>query len=142
MFPWLWIYAPRTSWPWSGAVTQGFSLDAFFRAIAPSAGDPDIEHRVFDEASYGKQLGWLTDIVVDAMGHLPPPPPKSDAEDSLKKLRDLHEKIKGIKAEHVTDSANAAIAALNRLKAESLDEFRRVLEPYTRALPSSESSPK
>jgi hypothetical protein len=66
MFPWIWLYAPNVSWPLSGAVDV--SLDAFFRGIQPGAGVPAIEKRVFEQASYGKQLGWLTDVVVDALG--------------------------------------------------------------------------
>ena len=35
MFPWLWIFAPAIRFPWSGAVAQDFTLDAFFRGIRP-----------------------------------------------------------------------------------------------------------
>jgi hypothetical protein len=138
MFPWLWIYAPQTSWPWSGAVTQGFTLDSFFRAIAPGAGVPDIEQRVFEQASYGKQLGWLTDVVVDAIDGAALRAPEARA--SFASLRELHGKIERIKAEHGADSADAAIALLDRLAAESPDQLRRILARYAGAIASSSAS--
>ena len=61
MFPWLWIFAPTTYWPLSGAVSQDLTPEAFFRGIRPGAGVPGIEKQVFEQASYGKQLGWLID---------------------------------------------------------------------------------
>jgi hypothetical protein len=128
MFPWLWIYAPQISWPLSGAVTEQLSTDAFFRGIKPGAGVPAIEQQVFDQASYGKQLGWLTDVLVEAIDartlHSP------EAQASLVNLKQLSAKVERIKREHRQDRADAAIAVLDKIQADSPEELKRLLLRY------------
>ena len=124
MFPWLWIFAPLTYWPLSGAVSQDLVPDAFFRGIPPGAGVPAIERQVFEQASYGKQLGWLGDVVVAIDANAL----RSDgARKALASLRTLHDKVERIKIEHRRDRADAAIALLDRIAADSPEELRRVL---------------
>jgi hypothetical protein len=130
MFPWLWIFAPLTYWPLSGAVSQDFSLDAFFRAIGPASGAPSVEQRAFEQASYGRQLGWLTDVIVEAVK--PTALSSLEASQSFASLEDLHAKIKLMKAEHRRDQAKAAIALLDRMAAEDPDELARLLQRYGR----------
>jgi len=62
MAPWFLLWAPYYA-PLSGQVQQAFSLDAFFGSIAPAAGDGNIERAVFSYASYGRQIGMLSDVV-------------------------------------------------------------------------------
>jgi hypothetical protein len=146
MFPWIWIFAPQTFWPLSGAVD--LSLDAFFRGIQPGAGVPEIEKRVFEQASYGKQLGWLTDVVVDALG--PKKLKSAEAKGSLASLEKLHTKIETIKsgyrqarADARTDAradartdvradarTDAAIALLDQMQSDSPEELKRLLARY------------
>jgi len=125
MFPWLWIFAPTTYWPFSGAVSQEISPDTFFNAIRPGAGVPGIEKRVFEQASYGKQLGWLTDVLVDSIDGNGLK--SAEAQAALDNLKELRTKMKRIKDEHRHDQADAAIALLDRIEADSPDELRRVL---------------
>jgi hypothetical protein len=94
MFPWLWIYAPQVYGPLSGAVTQDVTT-AFFRGIKPGAGSPQIEREVFDQASYGKQLGLLMDIIVGAIDEAALRTP--EARESFAKLKVLHAQVQRIK---------------------------------------------
>jgi hypothetical protein len=128
MFPWLWINATKVRFPLSGAVEQDLSTDAFFEGIKPGAGVPAIEKRVFEQASYGKQLGWLTDLLLAAIGESTPLSP--DARDALAKLKTLQAKAKRIKDEHREDRFEAATALLDRMQAESPAELARVLRRY------------
>jgi len=128
MFPWLWINATKVRFPLSGAVEQDLSTDAFFEGIKPGAGVPAIEKRVFEQASYGKQLGWLTDVLIAAMGEHTSLPPEAHA--ALEKLKNLQARAKRIKDEHRADRVEAATALLDRMQAESPDELRRVLQRY------------
>ena len=128
MFPWLWIFAPAIRFPWSGAVAQDFTLDAFFRGIRPGAGVPAIEQQVFEQASYGKQLGWLIDVLVDAID--PNALRVPEAQKALASLNALRLKAERIKADHREDLADAAIALLDRIQEDSPDELRRVLLRY------------
>jgi hypothetical protein len=131
MFPWFWIYAPQTAWYWplSGAVSQDFVTDLFFRGIQPGAGVPGIERKVFDQASYGKQLGWLTDVVVGMLGEAGKAPTEQ-AKKSMESLKGLHHKIEGIKTNHRADQADAAIALLQKIADDSPEELARVLARY------------
>ena len=53
-------------WPFSGAVNQAITAPWFSPSYTVNyAGDPTVEHRVVSEvASYGRQLGWLDEIVL------------------------------------------------------------------------------
>lgn len=128
MFPWFWIYAPHVHWPWSGAVTQDISPETFFAGIKPNAGVPEIERRVFEQASYGRQLGWLMDVVVHALQ--PQALQGEEARASLRKLQVLHAKVERIKTEHREDLVAAAIALLQKIEDDSPEELKRVLLRY------------
>jgi hypothetical protein len=128
MFPWLWIYAPVTRWPWSGAVRENVSPETFFGGIKPEAGDGEIERQVFERASYGRQLGWLTDVVLGAVD--PDTVRSPAARASLESLRNLAGEVARIKGEDHRARVDAAIALLDRLAADSPEELHRVLARY------------
>jgi len=127
MFPWLWINATDLRFPLSGEVDQDLS-ETFFNGIKPGAGVPGIEKQVFDQASYGKQLGWLTDVLVEAISARAMK--SAEGRESLAKLKDLHSKIGRIKKDHRQDRFDAATALLDRMQADSPDELRRLLRRY------------
>ncbi|MEY3202597.1 MAG: hypothetical protein RIR70_2147, partial [Pseudomonadota bacterium] len=65
MFPWLFLWSPQVRFPWSGAVEQSISPAAFFGSITAPYGNGAIEQAVFSGvASYGRQLGILSEIVL------------------------------------------------------------------------------
>jgi hypothetical protein len=66
MVPWFWIWAPQLRFPWSGDVVQDIepSTSWFFKGIQPGAGNARIEEEAFAVASYGKQLGLLTEVLI------------------------------------------------------------------------------
>ena len=103
MFPWIWIFAPVSYFPWSGAVDQAFTMDSFFRAMPAGAGVPEIEKQAFTQASYGRQLGWLTDVLLDAID--PATLPTDDARAALTNLKTLRAKIERMKLRHETAGA-------------------------------------
>lgn len=128
MFPWLWIYAPQIAWPLSGAVTEAFSTDAFFRGIKPGAGVPAVEQQIFEQASYGKQLGWLMDVLLEAID--PAMLRSAEAQASLLNLKKLEAKVERIKREDRQERLDAAIALLDRLQTDSPQELARLLQRY------------
>ncbi len=133
MLPWLWIFAPVNYWYWplSGAVKENISPETFFGAmIQPGAGDPELERQAFELASYGKQLGWLTDVVVAATR--PEALGSDEARRSFESLRTLHDQIGELKKVHHQTRSAQAIALLDRLQAESPQELQRVLARYGR----------
>ena len=66
MYPWLWLWAPQFRFPFSGSVAQDYepNTEWFFGAISPSAGDGKVERRAFEVASYGRQIGLLTEALL------------------------------------------------------------------------------
>jgi hypothetical protein len=103
MFPWLWLWAPQVHFPWSGSVAQQIAPDTdwFFAGIEPRAGDARIERRAFGVATYGKQLGLITEVLL-ALAEEAPPASKGARESiaRLKKIRDEIERIKVDEAVH------------------------------------------
>lgn len=97
MYPWLWFWAPQLHFPWSGSVAQNIDPAVFFGMIQPGAGHPRIEERAFSSvASYGKQLGLITEVLLAlAAGN---PAVKGEVADSLDKLGKIREKIEQLKA--------------------------------------------
>ena len=78
MFPWLWFWAPQVHLPWSGNVAQDIepSTSWFFRGIRPQSGDGEIEERAFAVASYGRQLGLITEVLLELAEQLAPASPQ------------------------------------------------------------------
>ncbi len=127
MFPWFWLWAPRFNYPWSGNVAQDISPDTtwFFGAIKPQAGIGEVEKEIFDVASYGKQLGLITEVLLslasaDAID-------SAKAAESLQRLKEIHAEIEKVKAENSHRLAEAAAAMLRKLRARDRDAFTRVL---------------
>lgn len=106
MWPWFWFLTPNTYFPWhgninfplSGSVTQDLSQTWFEQQIrnSPSAGDPIQEERIFEIASYGQQLGIITDILLDlakSEGALS----STDGQKAFEHLQKIHTKVEQIK---------------------------------------------
>lgn len=94
MYPTQWSWAPQIHLPWSGSVAQEIGLKSWFDAIPAKAGDGDLELQVFNHASYGRQLGWLSELLLDLAQRLPAPA----TEDGMKALHALKETAVAIKS--------------------------------------------
>lgn len=97
MFPWNFNWAPVVHYPWSGAVRQVIApeTDWFFGSIPPGGGNSKIEQRVFEEvASYGKQLGLITEVLMEGMDQMRL---NEKGQRSLARLKEIAEQIEKIK---------------------------------------------
>lgn len=95
MYPMQWFWAPQVHLPWSGGVAQQIGLRPWFQAIPASAGDGELEQRAFETASYGRQLGWLTEVLLDIAKVAAPTTDEGKA--SLAKLVKTAEAIQALK---------------------------------------------
>lgn len=97
MFPWLWLWAPQVRLPFSGDVAQDIepSLDLFFAGIKPRSGNARIEAQAFDVASYGDQLGVITQLLLELAER--EPAEVQAASRPLQELREIHGRIQAIK---------------------------------------------
>lgn len=125
MFPWfpsVWCWAPQVHFPWSGAVQQRIEPHTswFAEQIPPEAGNARIEEQAFAKASYGRQLGLLTEVLIDVAAQAEGLQPQ--AEQALCRLRALKQEIDAIKqaeyAAAATRLADEVLAVRERGGAE------------------------
>ncbi len=130
MLPWLSYSAGDLHFPFSGSVAQDISPAAewFFGAIRPEAGDGQVEKEIFEVASYGRQLGLITEVLLALVGEHPVQ--GEAAQKSLERLRCYNEKIQKIKEANRDRTAEAATLLLEKLRASDPDAFQRVLRTF------------
>jgi hypothetical protein len=93
------------------------------------AGKWPIEQQIITNvASYGKQLGWLAEIVLTLANR------DGISTEAVEKLTRAVEHMNQIKTEHAQKAEEEARDALDRLKVDDPDEFRRILSEYWREL--------
>ena len=97
MFPWLWFWAPQIHFPWSGDVAQRIAPNTrwFFQGIPANAGDAEIEEKAFSVASYGRQLGLITEVLIELAEQAGVISPA--AATSLERLKSIRAQIERIK---------------------------------------------
>ena len=107
-------FNPEVHWPFSGSVTQDIHP-----SLLAKAGSQDTELRVLREvASYGKQIGVLSDLLLAVAAALPPKKLGSDGDCALEQLRAMVDDIARIKDQQhpLPDSPEAARALIVALK--------------------------
>lgn len=110
--------------PLSGAVNQRIAT-AF---LSPSfvvnyEGNARIEERIVSEvASFGRQIGWLSELVLELAGR------EGLEGETLGKLRDAQKRIAAIKANAADTALEKAEDALRRLEQEHPEQHRALLE--------------
>lgn len=126
MFPWLFLFAPQWHLPFSGSVAQRIEprTQWFFDAIDARAGNGQIERQAFEVASYGRQLGLLTEVLIDLAEAVPPKSPK--ARESLRRIRGIQAEIENIKAGEPAALVRDVEQALDRLQKHHPAEFERL----------------
>ena len=132
MFPWLWVWAPQLRLPFSGDVTQDIepSVSAFFKSIRPEAGNARIEERAFAVASYGKQLGLLTDLLIEVAQRALPDKGSSDTTlRELERIRDEIENIKRAEYEAEAVALEAQVEAIAARGGPRAAQLARRLKP-------------
>jgi hypothetical protein len=123
MFPWLWIWAPQLHYPWSGDVAQRIEPDTdwFFGAIAPQAGVAAVERKAFEVASYGRQLGLITEVLLDLAEQLPAA--SDEAQAARTRLQDIRKRIDVLKREDEADTARRLVEEVERLRGRNPEAF-------------------
>lgn len=135
-------FNPLQSWfdiiraPFSGNVDQHIVTPWFSPNVTVNyGGNFEIERRVVGEvASFGRQIGWLGEIVDKLAAGEPPP------AEAVDKLRSAMKRIAAIKEQVQADSEDEAAGALDRLERQDRERLRALLERRLRAL-SAERKP-
>lgn len=133
MFPWLYYWAPQFHYPFSGAVNQDIAptTDWFFGGISSKAGDAKLEQDIFKKvASYGTQLGVLTDTVLWlAEGAAPDKTPPA-----LKELRDLQKEVEKLKSGRRDEKLAQVETVLEKLAQAEPKKLQDLLERHLTSL--------
>lgn len=114
--------------PLSGDVSQRITAPWFSPSLTVNyAGDPVVEDRVVTEvASYGRQIGWLSEVVLALAKNETPP------SDALNRLKEAAEKIEAIKTKVHRSSLDAANAALDRLARDDETAYHELIRERQR----------
>jgi hypothetical protein len=128
MYPWLWFWAPQVHYPWSGAISQNIHPNTawFSDLIRPGAGNATIEQQAFSVASYGKQLGLITEVLIGVAEQAQPLSP--EAAESLARLRKIKTAIDAIKDSESNDGATRLAAEVRSIRDRGGAEFERLSE--------------
>jgi hypothetical protein len=130
MFPWLWFFAPRIQLPYSGPLSQTVEPNTtwFFGAIPPSAGDGEMERRAFNVASYGRQLGLITEVLLGSIGKDTVAP--EQARESLARLKEIYLEIEALKSDRDLSLVDQATAVLEKLRTTDPARLAQVLDRF------------
>lgn len=107
-------FNPEVHWPFSGAVTQDIHP-----SLLAKSGSDEIEVRTLREvASYGRQIGVLSDLVLALVDHIKPEQLGESGDHALDQLREMVEQIKLIKQDlpPLPDSYDAAQTMIKALQ--------------------------
>lgn len=107
MYPWIWLWAPTFYFPLSGSVAQTIEPD-FFDSIDSQAGNGTLERKAFEVASYGRQLGLITEVLLETarnQGTMSPAARK--AMERLEIIKTRIEQIKGQEAASIVTEVDA-----------------------------------
>ena len=134
MYPWFFFWAPQVTLPFGGSVAQRIepSTNWFFEGIGPGSGDPAIERKAFEVATYGRQLGLITEVLVDLAAQMPPATPKG--RKSLQRLREIQRRIEEVKERDAIDALEQIDALLARLKKTHPERVAAARQRIARAL--------
>lgn len=130
MFPWLFLWTPQFHFPWSGALEQHISPETFFGAINPDAGDGVLEHKIFDTASYGKQIGILSDVVLTLAEQEKSLFKGGVAGHALKQLQQTVNQVNALKEAHRKSRIDDAIAVLRELQASDPEQLDLIVARF------------
>lgn len=134
MYPWLFLWAPQLQLPFSGDVAQRIEprTQWFFDGIDTASGDPMIERKAFEVATYGRQLGLITELLLD-MATQTPPRTKAGRE-ARQRLQKIQAQIEQLKTEDATTHILAVEASLQRLKTRHKTEYEALRVRLQQAL--------
>lgn len=130
MFPWIFVWSPQVFLPFSGSVAQRIepNTNVFFDDIDPAAGNAVLEKKAFDVATYGRQLGLISEVLLDLAAQLPPDSPQG--RESLARIADIHAQIARLKSDAVEakiDDITDRIRQFKTAQPGALAQLKRAL---------------
>ena len=120
-----WTWSPQIHFPWSGGVMQQIDPDLtwFSNWISPGVGNAAIEEKAFTSvASYGKQLGLITEVLLALVEEA-----KLTAEPkAVEELRRIQSRIEMLKTVEYTLENDHIVAQVSKIQARGGSELREL----------------
>lgn len=133
---WLRLWSPTFNLPGSGSIGS-FSYHPNTTWGAPTlfSGNEIVEQAVYrDVATPGRQLGRLTDVVLELVNELSAMDSKIAGAESVKKLKAMSKQIEKIK-EAIEDNTTAAVKeGLEKLRNNDEDAFKALIKEYSASI--------
>ena len=129
---WLRLWSPTINMPGSGSIGR-FNYHPYTTWGAPTliSGNEAVEQVVYhDIATPGRQLGRLTEVVLELVEELGKLDSRIAESENVKKLVAMSDKIKSIKETVEDTSVAAAKEALEKLKAMDEKAFDALMKEY------------
>lgn len=113
---------------------------AAFNMTVNYQGSPDIETEVVrDVASFGRQIGWLSEIVLAlSAAH----PPEGKGAEAVRQLKAAMERIEEIKTRRAESARTEATEALERFRKDHPQRYARFLRDRAAELDKAEGAEK
>jgi gas vesicle protein len=127
MFPWVFNWSPVVHWPLSGPVRQLIApeTDWFFGRIRPEQGDARIEQRVVEDvASYGRQIGLISELLVELAGDAEL---SAQGRETLDRLKGIAKQVDEVKQDEQRQRRERLKQELQALQTRDAEDFRRLL---------------
>ena len=139
MNPWLVFWAPQLYLPFSGTLAQRIDPNTnwFFDSIPPTSGDSQIEKKAFEVASYGRQLGLITEVLIDIAGNIPPS--TVEGRESLQRLKDIQTEIERLKEYDADALVRDVETKVGRLKGRHKAKYPQLRQKLERAISSDDA---
>jgi hypothetical protein len=138
MFPWFWFWAPQVQLPWSGDVAQRIDPQTLFGSIPPEAGNGRIEQQAFAVASYGKQLGLITDLLLDVCETARPQLP--EGRDALVRLQRIRAQIETLKQQEYDQLASTLAQQAQTLRSKRPQAFDQLMQQLQAGASTSDAA--
>jgi hypothetical protein len=132
MIPSLWYWAPQFQFPFSGSVAQRIEPD-FFSNIGNDAGNGDVEREAFDVASYGRQLGLISEVLLSMASK--DTVTRAKGEESLGRLKVIYDKVEDVKRRHQASELETARLALEKLQQSDPAALAVLVQRFAKAPP-------
>ena len=132
MIPSLWYWAPQFQFPFGGSVAQRIEPD-FFSHISVAAGNGEVEREAFDVASYGRQLGLITEVLLSMASK--DTVTRAKGEESLARLQVIYDKVEDVKRRHQASELETARLALEKLQQSDPAALAALVQGFAKAPP-------
>jgi hypothetical protein len=129
---WLRLFSPTINLPGSGSI-GGFSYQPYTTWEAPTLyrGDQNVEQLVYrDVASPGKQLGKLTEVVLELADAVAKLDSDIATSENVRELKCLSERVEAIKLTVNVNAEAVAKEALEKLKAVDPEKLSQLIKQF------------